>query len=247
MEKSSGASRFEKDTYMRNFKIINFVLSKYFEVSVLNADNIPEVPSLFVANHLRFVDTPLILAAYTNATGKPMRALAQKEYTDGKGIRIKGNLRALGAPIKRFVDNTHMIPVNRDGHREDFMQLTRDMSDTFQAGESELVHGDGTRAENGMINKFHTGAVRIGMDNSVPLVPTAIWYEPSETWHPSKVHISFGEPIDERAYNHGLTRVLPKAQRVQRVTNQIESAIVAMSGLQPSGEFMHDIRARQEK
>lgn len=247
MERSSDTPRFEKDAYMRNFKMINFVMNAYFEVNVLNPENITKVPALFVANHIKFADTPLIAAAYTKETNKPIRAVAQKEYGEGKGIRIRGNFRILGAPLKHLVDSTHMLLANRDGNRDDFMQLGDDMTDTFTAGESVLVHADGTRSDNGMVNKFHTGVIRIGMDNLVPLVPTAVWYEGSSTLHFAKANISFGEPIKPSEYNHGFIRALPRARRVQHMTNRLEEEVASMASMKRSGEFMQTIRTNQAK
>lgn len=237
---------FEKDTYMRNFKFINFALKTYFQQHVTGLENIPDEPALFLVNHLKFVDSPLVAAAYTTHTNKPLRFLAQEEYFQGKGLRMKNGSRILGPSIQRFVENTHMISVDRSGSYEGIRQLTRDVQETLGRKESAAVHPDATRADNGKVNKFYPMLTRIGMDAHVPIVPVGIHYHESSSLHPLGVDIAFGKPMTTKEYEHGLMMALPKAQRVNRVNATLEKSVALLAHLELSGEYMPDIRNRRE-
>lgn len=237
---------YEKDTYMRDFKFISFALKAYFEQHVTGLENIPDEPALYLVNHQKFVDSPLVAVAYTKHTGKKLRFLAQDGYFKGEGVRMKNGSRLFKKPIQRFVQNTHMISVDRSGGFEGLKQVTCDMNEAFAREESVAGHPGATRADNGMVNKFYPMMTRIGMEAGVPIVPVGMNYHEVSSLHPLGVDVAFGKPVTRHRYEHGLLMALPKGQRVKRVNSALEKSVAMLAHLDPSGEYMQDIRDRRE-
>ena len=237
---------FEKDTYMRDFKYINFALKVYFEQHVTGLENIPDEPALYLVNHLKFVDSPLVAATYTMHTGKQLRFLAQDGYFKGEGLRKKNGKRILGPHIERIVKNTHMISVDRSGSHAGLRQLTTDVNETFQREESAAGHPESTRADNGKVNRFYPTVTRIGMDAGVPIVPVGISYYESSSLHPLAVDVNFGKAFTNLDYEHGLLMALPKGKRVDRVNSLLRNSVAKLARMELGSEYMQDIRDRKE-
>lgn len=236
----------KKDAYVRYFKLVNLALRAAYEQHITGTENILDEPALYLMNHLKFADSLLLGAAYTKKTGEPLRFIAKSGYFEGEGIRFK-NRMILGRTMRHFVTHTGMISADRSGGIEGLKQLTASTHAAFGRGESVGGHPDSTRGENNKVNKLYPALIRIGMDAHVPLVPVSgHYFESQSPAHLSAVGVHFGEPIMPEQYEHGIFTALPRSRRVAHFTNIIEKRIAAGAGLERSGEYMEDIRAREQ-
>jgi len=232
----------KKDSYFRYYRPFNVILGAYFERHVTGVENIPQdEPVIVVANHVSFWDSPLLAAAYTQATNKPLRLVAQKEYFDGDGVRIKKDeydedgrqiskeRRIGGSAIKHFVEATRMIPVDRNTTKDSLVAFNRTVGETLQFGDSVGIHGEGTRSRDGRMNNLRDGFARIAVDNHVSIVPAGVSYHDSDSWHPKAANIAFGEPLTYHDYNSGMFRLLPTGPKVKLMSEILTQRIAKLS------------------
>lgn len=234
------------DRYMKVLPYISAYLKlKYPHIRTLGIENIPTGPAMFVANHLRVDDSLIIAATYAHYMKSPLRLGAKSEYFDGLGINNKG---LLGKTMKRFVESTQQLPVYRADNVRGAVSLAKDIKYRFGIGESVLFHAEGTRSEDGRLNKFQVGAAAFAIKYGVPLVPTSITY-------PRKGLITvptleFGEPLKLPDYGMEFThyqlipdeivdavipRVMKQSERIAIVSDIAEQRVADMSGQEPSG------------
>lgn len=234
------------DKYMQAVPFISAYLKlKYPHIRTLGIENIPDGPAMFVANHLRVDDSLIIAAAYAHYMKSPLRLGAKSEYFEGLGINNKG---LLGKTMKRFVESTQQLPVYRSDNVRGAVSLAKDIKYRFGIGESILFHGEGTRSEDGRLNKFQMGAAAFAIKYGVPLVPTSITY-------PRKGIITvptleFGEPLEMPDYGMEFhhyqllpdnlvdavaPRLMRQSDRAAIVSDIALQRVADMSGQEPSG------------
>ncbi len=190
------------DAYPLLYPAFNFVLGRMYDREVVGGDTLPDESLILVANHLRMVDSPLVAAAYTESTGRPVRFGAKREYFDGRGIAKPGDPPKYGRSIKWFMEHTHMVSVDRDAKSPAaFKEFEAQMSDRLQRGDSIALHPEGTRSLDGRLHKFRTGAARLALSNEVTLQPVGLVYTETTGEKPF-VSIRFGEPMYPDEFSH---------------------------------------------
>lgn len=223
-----------KDYYKALTPVARLAMDLAYHRKVEGLDNIPDEPAIYAANHLKLVDSILMALAYSEHTDKAMRFGAKQEYFDGKGINNNGRL---GRLARLFVENTHQIPVVREGgSRDDFKRFSDAIAETVSYGDSIGLHPEGTRSPDGRLYKFRQGVAKIALAQSLPIVPVGIVYEEPAPLVRSAT-VTFGEPISAEEYQHFPLRVMPGALKVRHLTNRVESEVAELTGQERAGDL----------
>ena len=237
--------------YMALAPYILAAMRAKFDIRVEGADNIPDEPAMFVANHLRFADSLIGAAVYTQRKHLPLRLGAKSGYFEGTGIDDNGKY---GFLMKQFVTRTGQIPVYREDVARGFAVLSNETKKAFDSGESVLLHAEGTRSLDGKLNKFKTGAASLAIKNMVPIVPMSFSYgEPTgNIWKRTPVEVAFGEPLEPLDYGLEIkpvphvpqhlvetitrtARTVRRSERIHHVTDVLEQRVSELSGQERSG------------
>lgn len=227
--------REKADFYKGLYPIFKFGLDVKFDRSVSGVENIPDQPAIYTPNHIRFADSPLVAASYTEATGLPMRFAAKQEYFDGKGINDNGKL---GKTMQWFMEHSHMIPVEREGKNPRAFQLLQAaVADRIEHGDAVALHPEGTRSNDGRLHKFKSGASRIAIALSVPIVPVGLVYTEYSNRRKTHVAIEFGRPIMPEEYTALPYSLLPARQKAEHFIQVAENRVADMTGMPQSGVF----------
>lgn len=238
--------RTNEDRYLDYFPRINRALHFLYNRTTEGKENIPDEPAFFVANHLSSADPLLITAEYTEHTGRPLRAVAQQEYFDGKGLRIPvGPLTKLlhrevrigGRVIQSFMQDTWMIPTNREVSRESMAALQTQLAATFERGESVVGYAEATRSPDGRLYRLREALIRLIIVNEVIAVPSAHVYGGVPLPLMKKSLVKFDRPITPEDYHSGDFAGLALGPKVKLLTDTIEGRIAALSGQERAGVY----------
>jgi 1-acyl-sn-glycerol-3-phosphate acyltransferase len=253
MEKisSSQNSKKSRDWYMSMLTPMSLYLASRYDIRIRGLENIPDEPTIFVANHLRVDDSPLSAAILTLHKNKPARLGAKSEYAEGLGIDNNGKF---GRSLKLFVDKTHQLPVYREDNIRGAASLSRDIKQTLERKESLILHGEGTRSEDGRMNNFKRGAAAYAIKYGVPLGTISFMYEGPHSWFLREiVEVRFGEALHPPLYGMEMPhiplipdrfieaigpRVMKLSEKIDRVTAVSEGRVAEMSGQERSGVFL---------
>lgn len=229
-------AKYEKtDLYKVFYPVFRSVLNFQYDRTVIGAEHIPDQPTLFIPNHIRIEDSPLVAASYTEVTGKPLRFAAKREYFDGKGINDHGKL---GRSVRFFMEHTEMIPVDREAKSpRAFQELQHDVLDRIAHGDSVALHAEGTRSDDGRLHKFKSGASRIALAGDVAIAPVGLVYTDYSNGRKKHVDVIFGEPIMPEAYHHLPYTVMPNRLKADHLIQEIEDRVAGLTGMPQSGAF----------
>lgn len=230
-------SSYEKsDLYKVLYPAFRFGLDRKFDRTVEGIEYIPEGAAIFTPNHTRMVDSPLVAVAYTEATGRPMRALAKKEYFEGEGIDGEGKY---GRSVKWLMHHSGMIPVDRESRDiRSFQKLQAESLDRLAHGDAIEIHPEQTRSEDGLLHKFKSGAARIALEAMVPLVPTGIMYTDYSNGRKTHVDIVFGKTIMPTEYNKPPYSLVPGVRpKAELLTQELENRVADLTGMEQTGAF----------
>lgn len=170
--------------------VLGPIVRHYTRPTVLGAEHLAEVapPVVFAANHSSHLDTPVILQALPDEWRRHTAVVAAADYFFRN--RVTAGLVSLtfGA-----------VPIERKS------RLSRESTERLSAVVAEswnlLVYPEGTRSRDGEMGVLRSGAARLALEHSVPLVPIALEgthdaMPPGRLWprsHP--VVVSIGAPI----------------------------------------------------
>lgn len=145
----------------------------------------PHGRHVFCANHLSYMDTPVVLAHIPTQ----FRFLAKKGLFS---IPLMGT----------HLTQAGHIPVPLDDPRKAVRTLTLAAKGIQERSTSMLIFPEGGRSEDGMLRPFKDGGAYIAIKAQVPLVPVAligtreVLAMGSATFHPwRRVILRIGEPI----------------------------------------------------
>jgi 1-acyl-sn-glycerol-3-phosphate acyltransferase len=193
------------------------ILAIVARVQLRGRYNVPRRgPYILVANHLSWLDIPLIPAYLP---GKVIY-MAKEELFTG---RIGWLVRFLGAfPVKRG-----------EGDR----QALRAADELLKRGKVLVIFPEGTRSKTRTMAKAHSGMGMIALRAGVPVVPVAIWgseYVLKKFGAP--VTISYGEPVTLRPKGNKITR-----EDIDNATNEVMQRIAAMLPPEYRGEYSENM------
>lgn len=234
--------RAKADFYKGLYPLFKFGLDMKFDREVSGTENIPDQPAIYVPNHIRLADSPLVAASYTEATGLPMRFVAKQEYFDGKGVDDNGKY---GKTMQWLMEHSYMIPVEREGkNRRAFQQLQATVGARIEHGDAVALHPEGTRSDDGKLHKFKSGASRIAIALSVPIVPVGLVYTEYSNRRKTHVDIEFGQPIMPEEYKASPLLIRQKENHFIQVA---EDRVADMTGMPQSGIFAQLRKNRRQQ
>jgi 1-acyl-sn-glycerol-3-phosphate acyltransferase len=202
-------------------------------MSVQGREHVPDEGALIVAsNHLSFIDSIVIPLA----SRRQVHFLGKAEYFQGHGLR--------GAAVRWFHSTAGTIPVDRADPRAAAGSLELAEA-VLRRGEAFGVYPEGTRSPDGRLHRGRTGVARMALATGATVLPAAVIgtdkVQPpgSNAFHPAKVTVRFGPPIDVAA----LQAKYQKAALLRAVTDAVMDAIAELSGQERSGLYASDVKA----
>lgn len=214
-------------TYARIYPLAKLAVSAASSLRVHGAENIPNGPAIYAANHNTVMDPLWLAVAYYGETHQPLRFLAKQGYFDGKGIDDNGKF---GRITQKLVIATGQIPVDRESGRHD---TSIDAAVTALDNEQSSIgiFPEGTLSEHGELAKLHAGIARIALrsEQLVPIVPVALLSR-DKSHRRTDVSVTFGEPIDVSKFRTGAGRLLPAYSKTRLITENLESQLATLTG-----------------
>jgi 1-acyl-sn-glycerol-3-phosphate acyltransferase len=170
--------------------ILTPLLRVFYRVHVDGRANVPTSgPVILAANHRSFMDSlfiPLVLR-------RRITFVAKAEYFESK--KTAWFFRAVG-----------QIPIKREGGTkcEDALATA---TEVLADGRMFAIYPEGTRTRDGFTHRGHTGAARIALRTSAPIVPIGLIgtdeCQPVDRKLPKlfcRIEVRFGAPIDASRY-----------------------------------------------
>lgn len=192
-------------------QLSDIVASEFFEREVVGQENlILEGPALIAANHLSYLDPPLI----GSVLGREIFYLARKTLFD--------------APLLGWLlPKLNVIPVDRDGADMTALKVVIRM---VKQGNATIVFPEGTRSVDGNIQPARAGLGLIIAKTLAPVVPVRIigsyeaWPKGAKLPRNTKVRVVIGKPIRfAKSDLQGDPREV-----YQRLSQQVMDAIAAL-------------------
>lgn len=184
-------------------------------VTIEGTANIPEAtPCLFVANHVSYSDTPILMGH----------------------LPVDFRFLAKASLFKVPIIGTHLthgghVGVVRDDPRAAVESLTQASRILKQERTSVVIFAEGTRSHGEGMREFRSGAAHLAIQAQVPVVPLAIMGSaealPKDylSLQRSRVRVVIGEPIATT----GLTR-----RDRDAFTERLQAAVTALLGSAPA-------------
>jgi 1-acyl-sn-glycerol-3-phosphate acyltransferase len=155
------------------------------EFSVSGQENIPKDQAvLYVANHSSYCDIPVLYNAIPG----------------GAGFVAKNDMEKIPL-LPRWMRYLNSEFLDRNDVKQG-LQTIKNAASTVKDGYSMVIFPEGTRGQAAEPAEFKEGSLRIASIAKAPIIPVAIsgTAQMMEAHHkfrlsPSKVHITFGEPI----------------------------------------------------
>lgn len=194
---------------------------------VLGLDNVPRTGGVILAsNHLSFADSIVIPVVVP----RKVAFLAKSDYFTGTGVR--------GAVSKAWFEGMGMLPVDRDDKKAALASLDTALT-VLARGEAFGIYPEGTRSRDGRLYRGRTGVAHLALTAGVPVVPVGLIgtdkLQPVGSRFPKLVPltIAFGAPIKVVGRFDGV----PLGRARREVTDEIMSAIQALSGQEAAGVY----------
>ena len=203
-----------------------------FSVRCIGRANVPRSGAVILAsNHRSFIDSVFMPLCVR----RRVTFVAKAEYFES--WKTAWLFRALG-----------MIPLDREGGSASERALVaarRVLADGGVLG----IYPEGTRSRDGRLYQGHTGVARLALDTGAVVVPVAqsgtAEAQPIGAMIPKlgkKVTVEFGHPI--RLAGRAPAETPAAAAELRKMTDQVMSAIAAMSGQEQAGMYARHDRER---
>lgn len=159
----------------------------YFRWHIADADRVPPTgPVILAANHVSFLDPPMVGTAVT----RTINYLARESLF---------RFPVFGAYLRAL--NT--VPVDRDGQGAKGLKM---ILDRLNRGGGIILFPEGTRSRDGQLQRARSGIGLTVIKSDAPVVPIRL-FGTFEAWNrrqlfprPRKIAICFGEPVDFAEY-----------------------------------------------
>jgi 1-acyl-sn-glycerol-3-phosphate acyltransferase len=168
--------------------VMFFVRAAGVRVRVIGTERIPSGPCLFAANHTSTLDAPAVVGAIPRRIAILLKESLFRFPIVGQAFRLAG-----------------FIPVER-GHDSAIISLEKATA-SLRAGQSFLIYPEGTRSEDGRLQRFKKGAVVMAIKAGAPIVPVAcsgahlLMRKRSLILRPGEILVEFLQPIDPRGFS----------------------------------------------
>jgi 1-acyl-sn-glycerol-3-phosphate acyltransferase len=189
--------------------------------------NIPPAgPVIVASNHLSFADSIVI----PFVVPRRVAFLAKRDYFTGTGVK--------GALVRAWFEGIGMVPVDRDDTKSALDSLNVAL-DVLANGDAFGIYPEGARSRDGRLYRGRTGVAHLALTSGAPVVPVGLIgtdrMQPIGARVPRLVRVTlrFGPPLDFRGRLDGV----PPGRARREVTDEIMTAIQALSGQEPAGEY----------
>ena len=168
--------------------VMFFVRLAGVRVRVTGTERIPPVACLFAANHTSTLDAPAVVGAIPRRIAILLKESLFRFPIVGQAFRLAG-----------------FIPVER-GHDSAIASLEK-ATEALRSGQSFLIYPEGTRSNDGRLQKFKKGAVVMAIKAGAPIVPVAcsnahrLMKKRSLVLHPGEILVEFLPPIDPSGFS----------------------------------------------
>lgn len=178
------SDKFEKTVFYAGFVgMFRFFLKTWNRMEVRGLENVPEEGGLLLAsNHMSFLDPPAVAAS---CRVRPIRFMARDTLWNSKFGRW-------------WMPRMGCIPVSR-GTGD--MRALKEIVKTLKAGSCASLFPEGTRSDDGELQKAESGVGFIALKAGVPVVPIYVegtfdaWPRHAKFIHPKKITVTYGKPI----------------------------------------------------
>jgi 1-acyl-sn-glycerol-3-phosphate acyltransferase len=203
------------------------LLKAVWRPRVFGVGNVPKHGGVILAsNHLSFVDSVVI----PSVAPRKVVFLAKSDYFNGRGVR--------GTAQRLWFEGLGMLPVDRDDTQAAIDSLETAL-DVLGRGEAFGIYPEGSRSRDGRLYRGRTGVAHLALTAGVPVVPVGLQgtekIQPVGTNRPrlARVTVKFGQPLDFTGRADGV----PLGRARREVTDEIMTAIQALSGQEPAGVY----------
>ncbi len=194
---------------------------------VVGLENVPRTgPVILASNHLSFADSLVIPIV----APRKVVFLAKSDYFAGGGL--KGTLQ------KAWFEGMGMLPVDRDDTKAALASLDTAL-EVLGRGEAFGIYPEGTRSRDGRLYRGRTGVAHLALTAGAPVVPVGLTgterLQPVGARLPRIVPVTvrFGRRIEVAGRYDGV----PPGRARREVTDEIMSAIQALSGQEQAGTY----------
>jgi 1-acyl-sn-glycerol-3-phosphate acyltransferase len=189
--------------------------------------NIPDTgPVILASNHLSFADSLVI----PFVVPRRVAFLAKGDYFTGTGVK--------GSLMRAWFEAIGMVAVDRDDTKSALGSLNVAL-EVLARGEAFGIYPEGARSRDGRLYRGRTGIAHLALTSGSPVVPVGLIgterLQPIGAKVPRLVRITarFGPPLDFRGRLDGV----PAGRARREVTDEVMSAIAALSGQAPAGHY----------
>ncbi len=197
--------------------------NRWLDIEVVGQVNVPtDGPAIIAANHLSFIDSPLLMTEL----GRPVTFLGKAEYLRSRVTRT-------------VFPRVGMIPVDRTGRSVGWSLKVAQQR--LEAGELVGVFPEGSRSRSGHLHRGHLGAAHLALRTGAPIIPVGIIGSAAAMpvghrmpVHKGRIIIRVGAPIGLGEY---LGRPRSAATK-QALTDDIMREIGALSGQAVVDEYL---------
>ncbi len=194
---------------------------------VTGLEHVPATGAVILAsNHLSFADSLVIPIVVP----RKVAFLAKKDYFEGTGVK--------GALTRWWFEGIGMLPVDRDDQAAALASLDTALA-VLGRGEAFGIYPEGTRSRDGRIYRGRTGVAHLALTAGCPVVPVGLTgtqdIQPVGATLPrlAKVSVTFGAPLHFADRFEGV----PSGRARREVTDEIMTAIAALSGQEAAGVY----------
>ena len=194
---------------------------------VVGVENVPRTgPVILASNHLSFADSLVIPIV----APRKVVFLAKSDYFAGHGLK--------GRAQRAWFEGMGMLPVDRDDTKAALASLDTAM-EVLGRGEAFGIYPEGTRSRDGRLYRGRTGVAHLALSAGAPVVPVGLTgterLQPVGARLPRIVPVTvrFGTPIEVAGRYDGV----PAGKARREVTDEIMTAIQALTGQEPAGVY----------
>ncbi len=242
--------------------LLHSLLNSVVSVRTEDTERIPKNgPLLIVCNHSDLID-PVIQGMYS---GRGLCYLAKAElFGDNPERRIRRFLeraRRAGAPtilmdvleeltalISQMFADARLLPVVRAYRSGDaagsikyYDEVVQKVTELLERGEAVVIYPEGSRSQNGKLQRFRGLAARIALQTGVRIVPTAIsgafgfsdlnrWISDRQKSSRSIIY-RVGEVIDPRDFQAPDAKV--SKENIKNLTQRLQDDVAALLERRP--------------
>ena len=220
-------SRIDPDvigSWARGLQIATSPLRKHWlDIEVVGQANVPtDGPAIIAANHLSFIDSPLLMTEL----GRPVTFLGKAEYLRGRVTRM-------------VFPRAGMIPVDRTGRSVAWS--LRVAQQRLEAGELVGVFPEGSRSRTGDLHRGHVGAAHLALRTGAPIIPVGVIGTAAAMPVGRKMPVRKGRILIRIGSPVGLGRYLGRPRNTatkEALTTEVMAEIAALSGQSIVDEYL---------